>query len=304
MFTPGEKTIIEEYKQAFNSRGKNKVVDVDEKLHRKLECFIIRLENLLQATGAEIPPYRQSRFNITYIKKGRGKKVIGTVPVSIRSRTIVVVPGRTVSSSSYTGKEIKGYCFSFNLDCFLQSPFPLEHILRMNLFNPALIPYCYANAEEAKLLEDIFEAILYEINHTKKNKDLLIACKLLELFILCDRIFKTEKKSSNNFHSPLVVQFIALIHEHYRQYHTASDYAKKLNVHPNSLNATTKLHLGQSAKATIEAKLLSEAQYLLQHTSLSVKEIAYELGFNSATHFSRFFKKHTNHSPLYYRQSI
>lgn len=302
MFTFEEKAIINEYRQAFKNRSKNKVVDVDEKLGKKLECYIIRLEDFLQATGKEIPPYRQSRLSIIYVKKGNGKKIIGTVPVTVKNCTIMMVPSRTVNSSLYTGKEVKGFYLSFNLECLLQSPFPLERILKMSLFNPALIPYYYANAEESKMTEEILEAILYEAKHNKKNRDLLIAGKLLELFIVCDRLFKTEKESVSNFHSPLIVQFIGLIHEHHRQHHSANHYAKKLNVHPNSLNATAKLYLGQSAKAIIDSKLLSESQYLLQQTSLSVKEVAYELGFNSATHFFRFFKKHTRISPLGYRQ--
>jgi hypothetical protein len=108
------------------------------------------------------------------------------------------------------------------------------------------------------------------LNNHKKNRDLLIAGKLLELIIQCDRIFTTEKQLLNSSHPPLVVQFVSLIHEHYKQHHSAGDYAKKLNVHPNSLYATTKLHLGQSAKATIDSKLLSESNYLLGQTTLSV----------------------------------
>ena len=46
-----------------------------------------------------------------------------------------------------------------------------------------------------------------------------------------------------------------------------------------------------------------EAKNLLYHTSMSVKEIAFQLGFQSASHFFRFFKKHTGMSPLGYRKS-
>jgi AraC family transcriptional regulator, transcriptional activator of pobA len=302
MFNFQENTIIGEYRQALKGRSNEKVIDLDEKLGKKLECFIIPLENLLRAKGRETPPFRQSRFTIFFVKKGKGKKIIGSVPVFVKNCTLMVVPSRVVSTSLYSGNIIKGYCLSFNLECFLKLPFPLEQILRMNLFNPALLPYCYVNSEEAKMLENVFEPILYEVKHNRENRDLMIAGKLIELFILCDRIFKTGKPLPANFHSPLIVRFISLIHELHKQHHTAGDYARKLNVHPNSLNATAKLYLGQSAKATIESKLLSESQYLLQQTSLSVQEISYELGFNSATHFFRFFKKHMNHSPLKYRQ--
>jgi AraC family transcriptional regulator, transcriptional activator of pobA len=73
-------------------------------------------------------------------------------------------------------------------------------------------------------------------------------------------------------------------------------------VHPNQLNANTKKFLGQSAKTTIDKMLLQEAEYLLLQTAFSVKEIAYELGFQSASHFFRFFKKNKGTSPALYRR--
>jgi AraC family transcriptional regulator, transcriptional activator of pobA len=59
--------------------------------------------------------------------------------------------------------------------------------------------------------------------------------------------------------------------------------------------------MGQSAKELIAAKLLSEAKYLIQLTTLSVKETAYELGFQSPSNFFRFFKRYSGYSPAAYR---
>jgi AraC family transcriptional regulator, transcriptional activator of pobA len=46
---------------------------------------------------------------------------------------------------------------------------------------------------------------------------------------------------------------------------------------------------------------LQEAKILLKHSNWSVSEIAYALGFNEVTHFNNFFKKHTQLSPLKFR---
>jgi AraC-like DNA-binding protein len=98
------------------------------------------------------------------------------------------------------------------------------------------------------------------------------------------------------------VQFVDLIQQHYKEQHSTSYYAKLLNIHPNVLNSICKRHLDQSAKQTIDAKLIREAEDLLFHTSLTVKEIAYELGFASVSHFFRFFKRHTGSAPQALRQ--
>jgi len=47
--------------------------------------------------------------------------------------------------------------------------------------------------------------------------------------------------------------------------------------------------------------LALEAKRLIRFTNKQNQEIAYELGFNDPAHFSRFFKKMTNHSPTQYR---
>jgi transcriptional regulator GlxA family with amidase domain len=46
-----------------------------------------------------------------------------------------------------------------------------------------------------------------------------------------------------------------------------------------------------------------KAQDLLINTSKSVKEIAEVLGFDSASHFSKLFKKRVGISPLHWREN-
>jgi len=79
-------------------------------------------------------------------------------------------------------------------------------------------------------------------------------------------------------------------------------YAKLLYVHPNHLNAVVKKETGKPAKTHIHQQLIDEAKLLLIETDLSVKEIAYRLGFREPAHFHTFFRKHTSSTPIGYRQ--
>lgn len=81
-----------------------------------------------------------------------------------------------------------------------------------------------------------------------------------------------------------------------------SEYAKKLGLSPRSLNDVVKKHTGISAGEYIKSKTIYEAKRLLSFTSLTVKEIAYQLGFDDVAYFSRFFKKNTDISALQYRE--
>lgn len=90
------------------------------------------------------------------------------------------------------------------------------------------------------------------------------------------------------------------LHEEVRQ---PSFYAKKLNIHPNHLNAVVKRITGKTASQIIQHFHISFAKSLLNQTSLSIKEIAFRLHFSKPTHFNSFFKKLTGFTPQQYREN-
>ena len=61
--------------------------------------------------------------------------------------------------------------------------------------------------------------------------------------------------------------------------------------------------LGQSSLQVMNDRLIQEAQRELVYTSLPIKQLASELGFDDDAYFSRFFRKHTGVSPKAYRAS-
>jgi AraC-like DNA-binding protein len=77
-----------------------------------------------------------------------------------------------------------------------------------------------------------------------------------------------------------------------------------LNVSPNYLSRLLKTLTGQSTKQFIHDKLIDIAKEKLSTTTLSVNEIAFQLGFEHSQSFSKLFKEKTNYSPLEFRQSF
>jgi AraC-like DNA-binding protein len=80
--------------------------------------------------------------------------------------------------------------------------------------------------------------------------------------------------------------------------------ATRLNLSPSYLTGLLKTLTGQSTQQHIHEKLIKKAKEKLSTTSLSVSEIAYELGFEHPQSFSKLFKNKTNLSPLEFRQSF
>ena len=84
---------------------------------------------------------------------------------------------------------------------------------------------------------------------------------------------------------------------------TAQEFADQMAVHVNHLNKVIKEATGKPTSAHITSRITDEAKSLLQHTTWSVAEIAYSLGFAYPTYFNNFFKKQTGYTPLACRKA-
>src|SRR4029079_5635072 len=96
-------------------------------------------------------------------------------------------------------------------------------------------------------------------------------------------------------------KFLESVRNNFEQNYTLSHFAGLLGTNVAKLNELAKLHTGKTAQNVIYGLVVSEAKRLLTYENLSVKEVAYQLGFNDPFYFSNFFKKHTNHSPKSYQ---
>lgn len=80
--------------------------------------------------------------------------------------------------------------------------------------------------------------------------------------------------------------------------------AQELNVSPNYLSRLLKNLTGQSTQHFIQDKVIEKAKEMLSTTSLSISEIAYELGFEHPQSFTKLFKNKTKLSPTLFRASF
>ena len=97
--------------------------------------------------------------------------------------------------------------------------------------------------------------------------------------------------------SSLVDQALNEVRKSYKAGITVSSLAERLGVSREFLTREFKKELGWSPYQYIQNYRLKEAHELLIYSSLSVKEIAFQLGFSSSTIFSRQFKQHYKISP-------
>ena len=98
-----------------------------------------------------------------------------------------------------------------------------------------------------------------------------------------------------------VQRYRALVDAQFRQQPALTTLARPLGITPTQLNRVCHRVLGHSALAVLHGRLVLEAQRDLAYTTLSIKQIGAGLGFGDAGYFTRFFQRHTGHTPSAWR---
>jgi len=93
-----------------------------------------------------------------------------------------------------------------------------------------------------------------------------------------------------------------LLEREFMHLHLVSDYAARLSVSTKTLTLAVRACTGQTPLQMIDDRLVLEAKRLLRLSDLTVKEIAYHLGFDSPSNFVKFFRRHTGFQPGEYQR--
>lgn len=99
-----------------------------------------------------------------------------------------------------------------------------------------------------------------------------------------------------------ILKLFQLVEAHFKENRTASFYAERIGLTPKRINEILRERAGITISQLLYQLVLIESKRELFHGELSIKEIAYDLGFADQSYFARFFKKHTGTTPERFRQ--
>ena len=226
-----------------------------------------------------------------WIKKGGGSLIAGGVSHRLEANAVyLLMPGR-LRVLDWKGETDA---------CIIH--FSAEFLYVQD--NRTLSPFfsdCYGDVMTAAFLtmdEDTLremQELMFKMKkefhqHSITRPAILQSLLTLYLIYFSANIATPPPGTGTNYNRVLADKFLSLVRDSYKCNKSVSSYASRLNVSPNYLNEVVKKFSGSSASYHIKQCIISEAKSLALYSGLSMKEIAFHLGFGDPYHFSKFFK--------------
>lgn len=288
---------------------KRKFEWLPEDLNRNIGHFnMFEIEPIEEGKSLTIP-YRRRDFYKIMLIKGNSRVHYADKVVEVKKQALSFSNPQIPYKWEHLERNRDGEYFVFNSEFFNQFG-QFDHY---EVFQPEGTHVFELEDEQVDVIKNIFGRVKTEFNSDYKYKFDLIrniifeilhfALKLQPSTSLDVKTINASQRISMLFMELLDRQFpIDEKHESI-QLRSASDFADKLNVHVNHLNRAVKQTTQKTTTTLIAERIQQEAKILLKHTTLSISEIAYALGFSEVTHFNNFFRKYVQLSPLKFRNA-
>lgn len=289
----------------------------------KLTSVVYFKSDFYEPWGMEIPKGPFAQFHIVT----KGQCVLKTKNQSIQLFTgdIVVFPlgashwlanneksklynGQDVVKSILSGKSLfEGdklsttlVCGHFEFDKSFDHPFIKEL--------PSLIHINDTDLKQFTWLKNITDLVIEEAEKEKSGSGIIVN-KLGEILFVCTlRAYIEKNKSIKGFIAAIqderISKVLKEIHSSPQNDWKIEQLAKIAAMSRTSFSNRFKSLTGETPFNYITQWRLLQAKELLEESSLSVGEIAEQVGYQSEAAFSRVFKKRVSLTPLKFRQNI
>ena len=252
---------------------------------------------------------RNNYYSLIWVKKGSGKVKADFAEHHFSNNSLLAF-------SPYqpfmlcTSEHIEGIAIHFHPDFYCihmhQKEVSCNGVLFNNIYQP---PFTMITQSAADTFGMVIKQMKTEMqNPALAQYELLIS--YLKIFLITATRLKNEQLQEEEIETvsdkePYILQNLKdAIEGNFKVKHAPSDYADLLNITPKSLAKITKNHFNKTLTNLIAERIIIEAKRELYLTNKSVKEIAYELGYDDEHYFSRFFKTNADVSPQLYRDTV
>lgn len=252
---------------------------------------------------------RFNYYSLIWIKEGSGTAQIDFAEFDFTAGTLfALTPYQPFVLNEK--EKLEGAVLNFHPDFFCihkhHEQVACNGVLFNNIYSP---PYfCVDDGTRRE-----FEMILSQMKSEVQKADLAqyeLLVSYLKIFLITASRAKAKQQPESlqdtpDEKEPFILQKLKdLIETHFKSIHSAGEYADMLNISPKALAKITKNHFNKTMTNLISERIVIEAKRELYLTDKSVKEIAFDLGYDDEHYFSRFFKNNADISPKMYRDTV
>lgn len=249
-------------------------------------------------------PHQLKFYNLIFFTEGSGRHFIDFNWYPVQQNSLVYLTKDQINAFEFSEK-LKGYCIIFTEEYFVDSFSNLTDDFVFRLFNPELFSPILQISQNSDFLS-YFNLLLKEYGNSSSFNHKIIIDSLLTILIS-----KAENLKQNmTFHIPdsskiiLYQNFISLIEKKLTKSRSANFYAKELAISYKHLNTICKELINKTAKNVIDDFIILQAKRNLINSTTNSSELAYKLGFEDPTNFTKYFKKSTGLTPKSFIKSL
>ncbi len=244
-------------------------------------------------------PHRHDFFVFLLFEKGSGTHTIDFVDYNVKNRQIHLLFPDQVHSWRL-GKNTSGYQLMISR--------PVFETFSASLFFSFVL---YQDHPVIDLSQKVFQKLFYEFQSIEEElrqqpvqREIVhLRSKLIAQMVSHEAENKFEDLAVYRT-KPVLFKYHSLVELHFKEQKSVAFYAGQLNITPNYLNVLCQRHFHVPAMFLIQNRITLEAKRMMQASGKSVKEIAFELGFNDLAYFSNFFKNQTGVAPREFREQL
>lgn len=270
----------------------------DQILGNNADIQLYRLEYYLKGIKMPVVPYRTSFNFIIFVTKGSIKQYLENREYCAKENEIIFIKQGTITATIEMSDDAEGFFLAYENHILSELELP-KYKSSIYLMSPFLtldsLTFTTVNQLLILMEQEIF------INNLGLN-DIVIALLHVILLKLLNHEYN-EIPNSTTRPMELTLQFKDLLFKHHIEEKRVTFYADKLFVTENYLNKCVKDVTQKKPKQWINETDINYSKALL-HSSKRIAEIAYELNFQTASHFTQLFKKVSGMTPKEYREKI
>ncbi len=249
-------------------------------------------------------PHQLKFYNLIFFTEGKGRHYIDFKWYSVQKNTLVYLTKEQVNAFEFS-ESLKGFCIIFTEEYFVSYFSNLTEDFVFRLFNPQLFSPILQIPSESDF-EEYFKLLQKEHNNSKSFNHKNIINSLFTILISKAENIKQNQTLYIKDTSKIGIfqKFTSLIEHNHTKSRSANFYADKLAVTYKHLNTICKKLVNKTAKNVIDDYIILQAKRNLINSGIKSTELAYKLGFEDPTNFTKYFKKNTGLTPNSFIKSV